>query len=112
VLWTLDLDLTVDFNHLSYSISDFNAGISDTLHGSPPASTARRFHGSECHGRYLPWPANSRIDQAEEMFAVGLQALQHLPHLVRRLAIDIIEDKLRIAEDGIERRPQLVAHVG
>ena len=52
------------------------------------------------------------IDQAEKVLAVGLQAIQHLAHLVRRLAIDVIEDELGVAEDGIERGAQLVAHVG
>ena len=52
------------------------------------------------------------IDQAEEMLAVGLQAVEHLAHLVRRLSVDVIENKLGVAQDGVERRPQLVAHVG
>src|SRR6266536_1551397 len=43
---------------------------------------------------------------------VALQALQHGPYLLRRLAIDAVEDELRVAEDGVERRAQLVAHVG
>jgi hypothetical protein len=46
------------------------------------------------------------------MAPVGLQAFQHGPHFVRRLAIDAVEYQFGIAEDGVERRAQLVAHVG
>ena len=52
------------------------------------------------------------IDQAKKMLAVGLQAFEHLAHLVRRLAIDVVEDEFGVAEDGVERGAQLVAHVG
>ena len=52
------------------------------------------------------------IDQAEEVLAVGVQAIEHLAHLVRRLAVDVVENKLGVAEDGVERGAQLVAHVG
>ena len=41
-----------------------------------------------------------------------LHALEHAAHLCRRLAIDVVEDQLGVAEDGIERRAQLVAHIG
>src|SRR6516225_6540639 len=33
-------------------------------------------------------------------------------HLARRLAVDAVEDELGIAENGVERRAQLVAHIG
>ena len=46
------------------------------------------------------------------MSAVALNSLQHSAHLVRRVAVDLLEDQLGIAEDGVERRAQLVAHVG
>ncbi len=46
------------------------------------------------------------------MLAVALHALEHGAHLVRRLAVDVVEDQLGVAEDGVERRAQLVAHVG
>src|SRR5262249_53937831 len=32
--------------------------------------------------------------------------------LGRGLAVDVVEDELGIAEDGIERRAQLMAHIG
>ncbi len=46
------------------------------------------------------------------MPSVGLQSLQHGPHLVRGLAIDAVEHQFGVAENGVERRAQLVAHVG
>ena len=51
-------------------------------------------------------------DQAEQVLAVGVQAIEHLTHLLGRLAIDIVENELGVAQDGVERRAQLVAHVG
>ena len=39
-------------------------------------------------------------------------ALEHGLRLVRHLAVDAVEDQLGVAEDGVERRAQLVAHVG
>ena len=50
------------------------------------------------------------IDQAEQVLAVGVQAIEHLTHLFGRLAIDIVEDELGVAQDGIEGGAQLVAH--
>ena len=44
--------------------------------------------------------------------AVALDALEHGLRLLRRLAVDAVEDQLGVAEDGVERRAQLVAHVG
>ena len=52
------------------------------------------------------------IDQAEEMLAIALHAIEHAARLLRHLAIDTVEHQLGIAQDGIERRAQLVAHVG
>ena len=46
------------------------------------------------------------------MPAVALNALEHPAHLVGHVAIDVVEDQLGVAEDGVERRAQLVAHVG
>src|SRR6516162_7261627 len=46
------------------------------------------------------------------MLAVPLDALQDAAHLLRRVAIDVVKDKLGIAKDGIKRRAQLVAHIG
>ena len=52
------------------------------------------------------------IDQAEQMAAVALDALEHGQRLLRRLAVDAVEDQLGVADDGVERGAQLVAHVG
>ena len=46
------------------------------------------------------------------MAAVALDPLEHGLHLLRRRAIDAVDDQLGVAEDGVERRAQLVAHVG
>ena len=46
------------------------------------------------------------------MAAVALDAVEHLAHLFRRVAIDVVEDEFGITEDGVERGAQLVAHIG
>ena len=46
------------------------------------------------------------------MPAVAFNSIEHTAHLVRRIAVDLIENELGIAEDGIERRAQLMAHIG
>ena len=46
------------------------------------------------------------------MAAVALDAVEHLAHLFWGVAVDVVEDELGITEDGVERRAQLVAHVG
>ncbi len=46
------------------------------------------------------------------MPAVALHALQHRARLLGHLPVDAVEDQLGVAEDGVERRAQLVAHVG
>ena len=46
------------------------------------------------------------------MAAVSLDTIEHAAHLVGRVAVDPVENELGIAEDGVERGAQLVAHVG
>ena len=46
------------------------------------------------------------------MAAVALDPLEHGQRLLRRLAVDAVEDQFGVADDGIERGAQLVAHVG
>src|SRR5260370_30100157 len=46
------------------------------------------------------------------MSAVALDALQDAAHLVGRVAVDAVEDQLGVAENGVERRAQLVTHIG
>src|SRR4029077_14606441 len=43
------------------------------------------------------------VNQAEEVLTVGLQAIEYLAHLVRGLAIDVIENQLGVTEDSVER---------
>jgi hypothetical protein len=66
-------------------------------------------HGDE---RRLTQVVEHVVDQAEQMAAVALDALEHVQRLLRRLAVDAVEDQFGVAEDGVERRAQLVAHVG
>ena len=46
------------------------------------------------------------------MAAVALDPLEHGQRLLRRLAVDAVDDQLGVADDGVERGAQLVAHVG
>ena len=52
------------------------------------------------------------VDQPEEMVPVFVHALQGIPDLLGDLAIDVVQDEFRIAQDRVQRRAQLVAHVG
>src|SRR6476660_4673928 len=45
------------------------------------------------------------------MLAVGLQALKHRSHFLRRFAINAVEDKFRVSENSVQRGPKLVTHV-
>ena len=46
------------------------------------------------------------------MLPVGIDAPQHGAHLVRRLPVDAVDDQLGITENGVQRRTELMAHVG
>ena len=46
------------------------------------------------------------------MLAVALKPFEHGHHLLRRRAVNAVRDQFGVAEDGVERRAQLVAHVG
>ena len=52
------------------------------------------------------------VDEPEQVAAVGLNALEHLAHPVGGVAVDVVENELGVAENGIQRRAQLVAHIG
>src|SRR5262249_12836754 len=52
------------------------------------------------------------IDEPEQMLTVGLQAFEYAKHLVRWLAVSTVRHQFGIAEDSVEGRPQLVAHIG
>jgi hypothetical protein len=46
------------------------------------------------------------------VLAVGLDTLEHIAHFLGRVAVNAVENKLGIAEDGVERRAQFMAHIG
>src|SRR6516225_1389421 len=52
------------------------------------------------------------IDQTEQMFAVGLKAFEYAEHLLGRLAIRAVRHQFGVTQDRVERRAQLMAHVG
>src|SRR5262249_27604521 len=52
------------------------------------------------------------IDQSQQMSAVSLKALENTQHLLRWFTTCAICHQLGIAQDGIERRAQFVAHIG
>src|SRR5215472_9549578 len=52
------------------------------------------------------------IDEPEQVSAVGLKALEYAKHFLGWLTISAIRHQFGIAQDGIERRAQLVAHIG
>ena len=52
------------------------------------------------------------VDEREQMLAVRPDVLQDLLRLVRHVAVDAVEKHLRVAENRIQRRAELVAHVG
>ena len=52
------------------------------------------------------------IDESEQVPAVGLKAFEYAQHLLGRLAVSAICHQFGIAKNGIERRAQLVTHIG
>src|SRR5262249_42794935 len=52
------------------------------------------------------------IDEPKQVLAIALQSLEHSQHLFRRLAVSAVRHQFGVAQDGIERRAQLVAHIG
>ena len=46
------------------------------------------------------------------MLAVALNPLEHRSHFVGHVTIDVVQDQLGVAENGVEWRAQLVTHVG
>ena len=52
------------------------------------------------------------VDEAKQMASALLYALEHVADFLGHLAVDPVDDQLRVAENGVERRAQLVAHVG
>src|SRR6516165_8920072 len=52
------------------------------------------------------------IDESEQVLAVGLKSFEYSKHLLGRLTISAIRHQFGVAEDGVERRAQLMAHIG
>ncbi len=52
------------------------------------------------------------VDEPKEMPAIAFKPFEHAEHFFRRLAINAVRQELGIAQDGVERRAQLVAHIG
>ena len=52
------------------------------------------------------------IDQSEQVSAVTLKPFQYAHRLFWQLAVNAVRHQFGVAENGVERRAQLVAHVG
>ena len=52
------------------------------------------------------------VDQGEQVAGVGVDARQALALRVGDLAGDVVQQHVGVAHDGVERRPELVRHVG
>ena len=46
------------------------------------------------------------------MTAILLEALQHVPNLLRHIAINVVQDELGIADDGVQWSPEFMTHIG
>src|SRR6516164_8632834 len=52
------------------------------------------------------------VDESEQVFAVGLKSFEYSKHLLGRLTVSAVRHQFGVAEDGVERRAQLMAHIG
>src|SRR6516165_5007454 len=52
------------------------------------------------------------IDQSEQVFAIGLKPFEYAKHFLGWLAVSAIRHQFGIAQDSVERRTQLMAHIG
>src|SRR5215813_4407619 len=52
------------------------------------------------------------IDESEQMLAIGLKAFEYAKHVLGRLAISTVRHQFSVPQDGVERRAQLVTHIG
>ena len=57
----------------------------------------------------MPGPV---IDEAEQVSAVRFKTFKHAHHFLRWLTVSAIRHQFGIAQDGVERRAQLMAHIG
>src|SRR5262245_31128340 len=46
------------------------------------------------------------------MLAIGLKAFEYAKHLLGRLAIGTVRHQFSVPQDGVERRAQLMTHIG
>ena len=56
--------------------------------------------------------ASRRRDESEQVLAVGLKPFEYAKHLLGWLTISAVRHQFGVAQDGIERRAQLMAHIG
>src|SRR5262249_16260863 len=52
------------------------------------------------------------MDESEQVPAVGLQALEDAHHLFGWLAVCAVRHQFGVAQDGVKRSAQLMAHIG
>src|SRR5215831_17238228 len=52
------------------------------------------------------------VDQAKEVLTALLYTRQDITNWLRDVAVDVVQDQLRIAQNGVEGGAQLVAHAG
>src|SRR5262249_39622563 len=52
------------------------------------------------------------IDETKQVLAVGLKAFEYAKHLLGWLTVSAVSHQFRVTQDGVERRAQLVAHIG
>src|SRR5262249_39359012 len=52
------------------------------------------------------------IDESKQVLAVGLKAFEYAKHLLGWLAVSAVRHQFGVAQDGVERRAQLMAHIG
>src|SRR6516164_3679639 len=51
------------------------------------------------------------IDESEQVLAVGLKSFEYSKHLLRRLTVSAVRHQFGVAQDGVERGAQLMAHI-
>src|SRR6516165_10230305 len=52
------------------------------------------------------------IDQSKQVPAVGLKSFEYSKHLLGWLTVSAVRHQFRVAQDGVKRRAQLMAHIG
>src|SRR5262249_3856626 len=52
------------------------------------------------------------VDEPEQMPTVGLESFEHAQHLLGWITISAVRHQFGVAQNGIERRAQLMTHIG